>query len=296
MNFDTIISHKNCPDGQSSAWIYKHYLTTNKIDTTNINFFEVPPAVKYDTDYKNKTILMLDVCYTKKDLLDVASEAKSITILDHHVSNKEIISECKNDNITAVFDMKRCGAQITWDYFFPNTERPKFIEHIADRDLWKWEFDDSKAICEYMYSNNMYNDTDFTKMLSFNKNDYSQMASDGNVSLKIKQNIINNIAKTALLTDFVCPNKKKYKVFLVNCLHDFVSDVGALLAKKKECDFVACYRLNFTTKEWFISLRSFHPHIDLTEITKLFPNGGGHKCAAGLTLTGDLYNYFSLSS
>ena len=50
-------------------------------------------------------------------------------------------------------------------------------------------------------------------------------------------------------------------------------------------DFAACAFYNMTTDEWMISLRGVDK-VDLSKIAERFKDGGGHKNAAGFTLTG----------
>jgi hypothetical protein len=41
--------------------------------------------------------------------------------------------------------MNRSGAGMSWDHFFPGEERPWFIDYIEDRDIWKWQWPNSRA-------------------------------------------------------------------------------------------------------------------------------------------------------
>jgi oligoribonuclease NrnB/cAMP/cGMP phosphodiesterase (DHH superfamily) len=69
------------------------------------------------------------------------AETAKVVVLDHHKSAQKDLDGVE----FAQFDMNRSGAQMAWDYFHPNEPRPVHIEHIGDRDLWKFEKADTKA-------------------------------------------------------------------------------------------------------------------------------------------------------
>ena len=72
-------------------------------------------------------------------------------------------------------------------------------------------------------------------------------------------------------------------VLVVNSSH-LISDVGSKLARN--CDFAMIWYYDHEDRINKVSLRSFHDHVDVSEIAKQF-GGGGHKKAAGFTLPGD---------
>ncbi len=46
------------------------------------------------------------------------------------------------------FDISKCGAVLTWEYFFPDEPVPAFLLYVQDRDLWQWLQPKSKEINE----------------------------------------------------------------------------------------------------------------------------------------------------
>ena len=75
-------------------------------------------------------------------------------------------------------------------------------------------------------------------------------------------------------------NSKQYETYVVNSSH-WMSEIGATLSK--ECDVAMIYYFDHDAREYRVSLRAFHEHIDVSEISKYF-GGGGHKKAAGFIL------------
>lgn len=284
----------NCPDGTCSAWVLKHYLEKMN-NTEDVEFFGCIAGKTLNIDHKNKDVYFVDISYKRDQILQIAKVAKSITIYDHHESARKELIDLKEDNIHTVFDMARCGAQITWDEKFPKMKRPWFVEIIADRDLWKFEIPESKEIGKYLMYYNMYNNESYDALLNCNKNDIDNMKKEGKLLLEVETKQNNRIAKGANITLLTTPDKQQYKVYLVNCLHENSSDVGNILAQKQDCDFAACFRYNYPTDEWWISLRAHHDHIDLTNIAKQY-GGGGHKKASGISIKGNLHDFFKLTT
>ena len=72
-------------------------------------------------------------------------------------------------------------------------------------------------------------------------------------------------------------------VLVVNSSH-WMSEIGAKLSP--DCDFALIWFYDHNEQKTKVSLRSFHDHVDVSEIAKDF-KGGGHRKAAGFTLPKD---------
>ena len=71
--------------------------------------------------------------------------------MDHHTSNFITMESIKNSdmmNVKYELDIKLSGCQLAWNHFYPDLLRPWFLEYISDRDLWKFELENSKEINE----------------------------------------------------------------------------------------------------------------------------------------------------
>ena len=62
-------------------------------------------------------------------------DAAGLIVIDHHKSAMVELHDISNTH----FDMTKSGAILSWEFFHPGKEPPKFISYIQDRDLWKWE-------------------------------------------------------------------------------------------------------------------------------------------------------------
>src|SRR3989338_11367907 len=204
-DYDIVIYHKNCPDGIAAAWVYWNTYKDKVIDPDVIYHEMVAGKYSLDSDYlniTNKKVLMMDVCPNKEEIKEILSKVKHLTILDHHKSAERDIEELKtvglpSERQNVIFDMKRSGCQIAWDFFNKDTVRPWFIEIIADRDLWKWELPDSKELGSYMYNFNFYKSKEaLEKLTSFTKIEIDSAREIGKVLIQIEQDRVLAIMKT----------------------------------------------------------------------------------------------------
>ena len=149
------IYHGNCADGFSGAWVVRKALGDIEF---HAGVYNTPPP-----DVTGKDVILVDFSYKKPVIEEMMKTAKSILILDHHKTSIEDLDElfngarnlAMNDNEKrwhAVFDINRSGAMIAWNYFFPDTPPPKILEHIQDRDLWRFALEGTREIQANIFS------------------------------------------------------------------------------------------------------------------------------------------------
>lgn len=135
------IYHGNCQDGFGSAWAVRHALG----------------------DGVERPVLE-----------EMAATARSIVILDHHKSAEAdlagfkielcgsakfcwsdvpgMLEDYRELRMTPIIDMERSGAGMSWDCFNPNKPRPALINHIEDRDLWRFALKGTREIAAALFS------------------------------------------------------------------------------------------------------------------------------------------------
>lgn len=295
--------HHPCSDGMASNWVVNKYCDT-------VESIGMKPQFNIDSGMmglcKDINIICVDIIPSKDSLQKLDGHCKTLTILDHHKTNKEILEELnwEKSQLIKVFDMERAGCQITWDYLFPKIERPWFIDYIGDRDLWKWELPDSKEINTGMFEMKINSIDKFNELYQMKKNDiYPKMKSIGEEKIKMNNKIIEKCIRMSVYCHLLLPNGNKLLVILGNPPTDLRSDYGnqSLLGEPnfnyEKINVSASWHLDFYSQEWWISLRSLTPNNDVSAIAKQF-GGGGHPCASGFTIKRsdgkDLWDYFSL--
>lgn len=284
------IYHGNCADGFTAAWVVrKAYLEVD----FHAGVYQNPPP-----DVTGRDVLIVDFSYKRPVLEEMAKTANTITILDHHKTAEEDLSIFCQQNypqrqhemempfaefrnhanyqgilpIRATFDMNRSGAGIVWDHFFQTQPRPTMLNHIEDRDLWKFALRKTREIQASVFSYPY----DFKAWDFLMSADPVQLAVEGEA---IERKHFKDIRElVGVVTRRM--NIAGHNVPVANLPYTLTSDAGHLLAKGEA--FAGCY---WDTPDGRVfSLRSTDDGLDVSEIAKQY-GGGGHKNASGFRLT-----------
>ena len=262
---DCVIYHANCTDGFGSAYsAWK--LLGNRAEYYPCSHGSQPP------DVTGKNVVILDFSFNNKTTKEMIKKAANLLVIDHHKSAMVELHDISNTH----FDMTKSGATLAWEWFHPGKEPPKFIEYITDRDLWKWELPYSK---EFSAAFDMV-PFEFEEFEKFEDDSvFDDAVKRGSYILAYSKTVVKKVCDKAV-------NKKigGHHVMVVNSSH-WMSEIGSKLAP--DCDFALIWYYDHKDASIKVSLRAFHDHIDVSEISKKF-GGGGHKKAAGFVLKGKM--------
>jgi oligoribonuclease NrnB/cAMP/cGMP phosphodiesterase (DHH superfamily) len=276
------IYHGNCADGFGAAWVVRKALGTN-IEFHAATYGQPVP------DVAGKHIVIVDFSFAYDTLIAMSESAASVLILDHHKTAQADLQDLPSAGITygqfktdclgkcscsgashigALFDMKRSGAGIAWDFFFPDTPRPKLIDHIEDRDLWLFKLQGTREIQAAVFSYPY----DFDVWDTLIESDLTLLRSDG---IAIERKLQKDVAELVDVT------KRRmviggHDVPVANLPYTLTSDAGHLMSAGEP--FAACY---WDTPEGrSFSLRSSDAGEDVSAIAQQY-GGGGHRNASG---------------
>jgi len=264
------IYHGNCADGFTSAWAMWRALPDTEF---HAGFFGTPPP-----DCTDREVVLVDFSYKRPVLLEMAKVAKSILILDHHASAEKDLVDLP-DNVTTVFDMNRSGARITWEYYHPGTEVPLMILHVEDRDLWRFNLENTREFQSNMFSYE-YTFENWDKIHSIMSNgrndEYWKFISEGSaIDRKLLKDIKELMGVAAYRMVIAGHN-----VPVMNAPYFYSSEAGSTMCVGEP--FAACY-WDLPNNERVYSLRSNNDGLDVSEIAVKF-GGGGHRNAAGFSI------------
>lgn len=197
---------------------------------------------------------------------------------------------CENAHINGapircVFDTDRSGAGIAWDFFHPGEPRPKLIDYVEDRDLWRFKLPASREIHAWCGSHPLtleVRDALVRRMkdeggaYAGHPVDVWPCAISGAAILRYHDRLVEDVVRVALTEEIgghvvpsvCCPNLA------------LASDVGHALAKGRP--FAAVWHERPDGSR-YVGLRSTDEGLDVSEIAKQY-GGGGHRNAAGYTL------------
>lgn len=275
------IYHGNCADGFGAAWAVRNALGDG-VEFHSGVYQDAPPNV-YGRD-----VVMVDFSYKRAVIDEIVSKASSLLILDHHKSAADDLQGLPAaraswaehfyyagapgcSHIGAIFDMERSGAGLAWDYFHPGVTRPALIDHIEDRDLWRFKLSGTREIQAALFSYPY----DFDVWDRLMRRDVLALEADGHAIERKHHKDICELVKVVTRPMRIGGYDS---IPMANLPHTLTSDAGHLLCKMTGMPFAGCY---WDTPEGRVfSLRSLDDGADVAEIAKQY-GGGGHAHASG---------------
>lgn len=300
-----VIYHANCADGFGAAWAARQ-----KFGDSAIYF---PATHQQPTpDVTARDVIIVDFCYPRETLRAMARQARSMLVLDHHKSASEDLHQdlrtndgpavfridsvfpqtweyvrmcvqldidegitgCTGATIYALFDMNRSGAGLAWDFFHPGVARPALINHIEDRDLWRFALPGTREIQACLFSHPY----DFDAWDHLMRDSTATLQTEGAAIERKHHKDIAELVK-------VCQRRMVIAgqdVPVASLPYTLTSDAGHLMAAGEP--FAACY---WDTEQGRVfSLRSQDDGADVSAIAKQY-GGGGHMHAAGFRVPRD---------
>jgi len=263
-----VIYHSPCQDGFVAAWaVWKKH--------PDWDFY---PA-KYDgkipePDVTGREVFLVDFSYKRPKLLEMAAKAEGITVLDHHKTAQADLIDLP-ENIAVFFNMEKSGARLAWEYFHSDKDIPEIVLYVEDRDLWRFQYQETKAISQYLFSHpyDFYTVEGISAALE-NSEVKKQIISEGDGILrqhnKDVEELIQNRFRMAI---------NGQDVWVANLPYTLCSDAANQMSKGEP--FAATYY--YDGEGYIFSLRSQEDGLDVSEIAKKY-GGGGHKHAAGFKI------------
>lgn len=256
------IYHGNCADGFGAAWVVRKAL--GDVDF-HAGVYQNPPP-----DVSERDVILVDFSYKRDVMREVGTRAKSVLVLDHHKSAAEDLADFYGPNYAQHFDMEHSGAMLTWQHYFPNAQAPKLIEHIEDRDLWRFALRGTREIQANVFSHPY----DFAVWDVLMDADPTLLIAEG---AAIERKHFKDIAELVK----VCRREMTIGGIVVpvaSLPYTLTSDAGHLMATEHSSRIGVCYW--DTPAGRVFSLRSTDDGPDVSEIAKQY-GGGGHAHASG---------------
>jgi hypothetical protein len=266
---DILIFHgPSCLDGFGCAWVLRGKWPD--VPCVEGVYGQAPP------DVTGLRVLIADFSYPEDVLRDMAAQAVSLTMLDHHRTSALTFRKLFDEGlIRGEHDETRSGAALTWEYVWGNRHAAKMIEHIQDRDLWKFEIPHTKEVTAVLSSVGQ----DFTEWTEIAKalegGRHLAVYEKGAAILRQRDTDMNSVIRAGARTMII----GGHKVPVCNAPYFWASEIAGALADGQP--FAATYMdLEDGTRQF--SLRSREGGIEVHEIAKEY-GGGGHPHAAGFT-------------
>ena len=281
---DICIYHANCADGFGAAVaVWERWASIPEY--REAAYGDAPP------DVAGKNVLIVDFSYPSDVLTTMAQTARSIVILDHHKTAEcalfgfpafygthrdvcRALKTARGDvrNVLVNFDQHRSGAVMAYQFAFPERPVPELLEYVQDRDLWRFNLENSREINAYIGS--LDHDFGVWDALFSAFNDVA-MAKTGAVILRLQKKNLDALLDATTRSMVIAGQA----VPVANVPFYMASEAGNILSEGNP--FAATYFDHGDGYRQF-SLRSAPDGADVSEIAKRY-GGGGHKHAAGFT-------------
>lgn len=285
----------DCPDGICAAWIVSRAVScTNPLGSWEVVGDSYQDAAAY-TGLESlpfalglgDRLWLVDFSYPAH-ILQQLSDQNPVTILDHHVTRMDDISQV-SDRIMGGYYPNDCGATAAWKLCYPFHPMPWFLESVRDRDIGANGYYDGNAPESRAISTAISNRRKgkvgveafpvFEQLLSAN---YFEVVDEGNELLKADdEKCIQMLWAWEQSSEFLLIAGTEVPLLTISEQDAYLlSWTGTLLARDHAPDaFVA---LQVEDSE-YVSLRSLSTGMDVGAIAKAL-GGGGHRNAAGFKM------------
>jgi uncharacterized protein len=155
-----ILYHGKCTNGWAAAYVASGKYPAAELVALNYGMTDEELTGLVES-VKGLDVLMVDFSLPTRTWNDLLSfSAKSLLILDHHRSAEKILEGASY----AIFDMKRSGAGMAWDYLFGKdsdmallgggvgNERPWWVNYVEDYDIWTKKLPRIEEVAAYLHS------------------------------------------------------------------------------------------------------------------------------------------------
>jgi hypothetical protein len=275
-----IIHHANCLDGIAAAWCFWDRFDQD-VDLLPAQYGDAPPPAEM---IDGREVYIVDFSYEPEELVLLAGLATQVHVFDHHesaVRKLDVYQEANAlpDNLKLTLDTTKAGCILAWNYLYPPADSiiPDILLAIADRDLWLFELEDTRAICAALYS---YTPT--VQLLAIHIDDpmgAMVLKAEGEPLLRQQANQIQQLIEKGLIGIEL----GGYYIPAINAPMFLASELGAtILLKESLAPYVAIYQRE--EHKWKFSLRGRKGEVNVAKIAESY-GGGGHPAAAGFYLS-----------
>lgn len=269
---DLLIYHgPSCLDGLACKWCVLQRWPD--VETHMGIYGQDPP------DVTGKRVLIADFSYPEEQLKAMAAQALELVVLDHHETAREHVTKLLKENvIKGTFDLNRSGAGLTWEVVWGQRFGPKLIEHIQDRDLWKFEMEKTHEVTALVasYGDDLPAWTELARMLDSGR--HREAHAQGEAILRARRQDMTALMRAGIRTMIIGGER----VPVCNAPFFWASEIGHELAKMSPVGWGGTY-MDLSTGQRQFSLRSADKDKAPVHLIAKEYGGGGHPGAAGFT-------------
>lgn len=251
---DVVLYHAECLDGFGAAWaIWKRFPSAQFVAAKH----GLPPP----GDLAGRHIVIVDFSYGRDVLEGLAAKAKSLLVLDHHITAQQALAGLP----FAYFDQSKSGSVLAWEWAHEEPV-PWLLRYVQDKDLWQWALPVSReinaALASYPFAFDVW--SDFRQ---------ARLQEEGRVILRYENELVGKIVEEAVLVPFQGRQVPAVQSAILT------SQLGERLCQGHPF----CIIWHDRDGRRYYSLRSSAAGADVAAIAVAY-GGGGHTHAAGFSV------------
>ena len=128
------IYHRNCLDGKAAAAVVLRHAPDAEL--LPMQYGEAPPTVE------KREVYVVDFALALEAMRALKAQSTTLTWIDHHASSAPMQPRLGFGHV----DITTCGAMLAWRVLCPGEPIPAILPFIEDKDLWRWQLPDSRAV------------------------------------------------------------------------------------------------------------------------------------------------------
>lgn len=132
-----------CPDGFAAALAARLFFE-GRGEYRGLDHGEIKSAADLPA-VDGRVVYILDFSFPLDLMQAIDARAAKLVVLDHHKSAAQALTGFTCRCGVVHFDMKKSGARLAWEFFQPDQPLPDLVRFVEDRDIWTWQYPESKA-------------------------------------------------------------------------------------------------------------------------------------------------------
>lgn len=281
------IFHHNDLDGYSSGYLtYKYFKSLGKDITTIVMDYNS----KFDLNdiKKDDEVYIVDYHISPELFRELQSKCLEVVWIDHHISAIDEYNNYfkklrlnLNEEILGSWQIGDSATMLVYEYFYGNTNIPKWVNLVDAWDTWKTdtEYYKEAELLNLACQNNL--SIDLIEEIDTNKKLMSNLINVGKYFKEYRdqwsESFANKYGFETSIEDLDGTISSIYVLSLGNANSKYFGN------KIDKYDY--CITQGFDGEKWNISVYSNKPNKDCSKFAKIF-GGGGHVGASGFTYEG----------
>jgi len=265
----TLCIYHNDADGRASAAIVRRALGNE----TNLCEMKYGDSLPLEEVLVADHIIIVDFSLPREDMERLAAYHQ-LTWIDHHKTAMEEMADI-SDKWPGIRGTNEAACVLTWNYFYPDERVPLAIQLVGDRDIWRWNHQETGAFNEGLFqlNTNPRNDRLWTPLLDDDQSLIDEIIEHGKALREARLKAIqSSTARYGYPVHF-----EGYRTLAINMRGS--GDLGEHI-RNHGYEVAYCYIDNVLDGELYTFVSLYSDEVDVAEIARHF-GGGGHAGASG---------------